>query len=182
MSFAGRLICRPWFVSFKRTSWKLRELTMPSELHETLCRKAKSWLKKNGFGVVGVNVWATGSRERADCVGFRANCSVLIEAKVSRADYSSDLKKPERQSGGVGTYRFYVTPPGLIAINELPAGWGLLELQGKSLVMVHGPQGNYWPSYDDAVSDKYSWWAEFAHKRDEAADRAMLYSVARKLK
>lgn len=98
---------------------------MPSELHEALCEKAAKWLKRNGFGVVGTNVWATGSRERADCVGFRATCSVLIEAKASRADFKSDCKKPERHHGGVGTYRFYVAPEGLISVGELPPRVGI---------------------------------------------------------
>lgn len=150
---------------------------MPSELHEALCEKAAKWLKRNGFGVVGTNVWATGSRERADCVGFRATCSVLIEAKASRADFKCDSNKPERHQGGVGTYRFYVAPEGLISVGELPPGWGLLELHGRTLKMTHGPQGNFWPSYEKADSGN---WETFAHLRDETADRAMLYSLARR--
>lgn len=124
---------------------------MPSELHERLCHKGVSWLKRNGFGVAAVNVWAAGSRERVDCIGYRQQCSVLIEVKVSRSDFLVDKKKPERQSGGVGTYRFYLAPAGLIAVNDLPAGWGLLEFTGESVKIVHGPTGNRWPASENAV-------------------------------
>ena len=97
---------------------------MPSDLHEQLCQKGVSWLKKNGFGVAAMNVWAFGSRERVDCIGYRQQCSVLIEVKVSRSDFLADKKKPERQAGGVGTYRFYLAPIGLIDLVELPTGLG----------------------------------------------------------
>lgn len=100
---------------------------MPSELHEKLCEKRVAWLKRNGFGVVAPNVWAFGSRERADCIGYRQQCSALIEVKVSRSDFLADKKKPERLSGGVGTYRFYLAPAGLLSVDNLPPGWGLLQ-------------------------------------------------------
>jgi hypothetical protein len=151
---------------------------MPSELHERLSDKAAKWLKRNGFGVVSTNIWTIGSRERVDCIGFRLNCSALIEAKISRADFKADMKKPERLAGGAGTYRFYITPPDLVTSNELPCGWGLLELHRSSVRMIHGPQGNGWPSYENAAGSS---WEQFAHARDEYADRALLYSIARRL-
>lgn len=150
---------------------------MPSELHEKLCAKGVTWLKKNGFGVAALNVWAAGSRERVDCIGYRQQCTALIEAKVSRADFFADKKKPERTSGGVGTYRFYLIPEGLIDISEVPAGWGLLEYGGRSVKLVHGPSGNLWPSKENATE---SAWDKFAHEVCDVAERSILYTIARK--
>ena len=150
---------------------------MPSALHEKLCAKGVTWLKKNGFGVAALNVWAAGSREKVDCIGYRQQCTALIEAKVSRADFFADKKKPERASGGVGTYRFYLTPEGLIGSNELPAGWGLLEYTGRSVKLVHGPSGNLWPSKENATENG---WDKFAHEVCDVAERSILYTIARK--
>ena len=49
----------------------------------------------------------------------------MIESKVSRSDFKADAKKPERLFGGVGTYRFYITPLNMLLPEELPEGWGL---------------------------------------------------------
>lgn len=149
---------------------------MPSELHEQLCEKGVSWLKRNGFPVAAMNVWAVGSRERVDCIGYRQQCSAMIEVKVSRSDFLADRKKPERLAGGVGTYRFYLTPAGLIAVNDLPEGWGLLELSGRSVQMVHGPKGNLWPSGETAIG---SAWEAFVHTPCSVAERSILYTIAR---
>lgn len=150
---------------------------MPSELHEQLCQKAVAWLKRNGFGVASMNVWAFGSRERVDCIGFRQQCSAMIEVKVSRADFLADRKKPERHAGGVGTYRFYLTPSGMLSTSDLPTGWGLLESSGKSVKMIHGPTGNLWPSLENAPGTD---WAHFAHPSCLIAERSILYTIARK--
>jgi|AntDeeMinimDraft_5_1070356.scaffolds.fasta_scaffold05781_5 hypothetical protein len=150
---------------------------MPSKLHEEQSLKAAAWLRRNGFSVVATNIGAHYSREKIDCVGFRATCSVLIESKISRADFFADRKKPERGSMGVGLYRFYITPPGLVTIDELPGGWGLLHYDGRRVTMVHGPQGNYWPSFDT----EHESWDPFKHKVNEDADRGILFSIARRL-
>lgn len=150
---------------------------MPSELHEQLCLKAVTWLKKHGFPVSAMNVWAAGSRERLDCIGYRQQCSVLIEVKVSRSDFRADFKKPERRSGGVGTYRFYLAPAGMIDVTELPKGWGLLEFDGKQIAMVQGPLGNLWPSSEYATGTP---WEPYVHAACKSAEIAILYSIARR--
>jgi hypothetical protein len=67
-----------------------------------------------------------------DAIGWkRANHSVLVECKVTRADFLADRGKPFRQKSeqGVGCERFYLTPPALVKTEEVPSGWGLLELR-----------------------------------------------------
>ncbi len=52
--------------------------------------------------------------------------TVLVECKVSRADFLADMAKPHRYSGGVGNWRYYVAPEGVISPDELLAKWGLV--------------------------------------------------------
>jgi hypothetical protein len=79
------------------------------------------------------------SGEMPDAIGWkRANHSVLVECKVTRADFLADRGKPFRAKPeqGVGSERFYLTPPGLVKVEELPVGWGLLELRRGRVEMV----------------------------------------------
>jgi len=74
-----------------------------------------------------------------DAIGWKKAChSVLIECKVSRADFLADRDKPFRQKpeNGVGCERYYLAPRGLIRTEELPAGWGLLEIYGRDVIRI----------------------------------------------
>lgn len=150
---------------------------MPSELHEALSDQGVKWFKRQGFGVIAADLAALGCRERADVIAFRSQCSAIMEAKASRADFLSDAKKPERKSGGIGLYRFYICPPGLIRPDDLPTGWGLLYGDGKKIVEVVRPKGNVWPG----PGTKFESWAEFQHQNDPDAERSILYSISRRL-
>jgi hypothetical protein len=151
---------------------------MPSEQHEFQSKLATRWAKKQGFPIIATNLGAVGSREIVDLIAFRSTCSLMIESKVSRSDFKADAKKPERFLGGVGTYRFYITPLDMILPEELPKGWGLLYVDGKKVIEVVKPLGNLWPkySYDDCRG-----WDDFKHEVDQEAERAMLFSITRRL-
>jgi hypothetical protein len=74
-----------------------------------------------------------------DAIGWKqASHSVLVECKVTRADFLADRVKPFRlkPEKGVGSERFYLTPPGLVKVSELPPGWGLLELSRGRVQML----------------------------------------------
>ena len=62
----------------------------------------------------------------------------MVECKVTRADFLVDREKPWRQKPerGVGSERFYLTLPGLIRVEELATGWGLLELRRGRMEIV----------------------------------------------
>jgi len=64
---------------------------------------------------------------------------VLVECKVSRADFLADRDKPFRlkPEKGVGSERFYLTPPNLVRVEELPVGWGLLQCRRDRVEMIH---------------------------------------------
>ncbi|KKN85120.1 hypothetical protein LCGC14_0282890 [marine sediment metagenome] len=155
-----------------------------SEEHQRLTNQGASWLRRNGFGVVATELTCFGNRERPDVLGFRSSCSAMIEVKVSRSDFLADHKKPERSSGGIGVYRFYLCPEGLISPNELPAKWGLLYSKGRTVNAVVKPRGNIWPastSQPPEVEELFKEWRDFQHESDALAERSALYSIARRL-
>jgi hypothetical protein len=78
--------------------------------------------------------------EIPDAIGFSLSHwesgATVIEVKVSRSDFLADRKKPHRQAGGMGRWRYYMAPVGLIALGELPAGWGLIEVTPGGICRV----------------------------------------------
>ena len=106
--------------------------------HAQLVERAVRWLRSYRCGVV-LSEQACVSGEMPDAIGWKQAChSVLVECKVTRADFLADRAKTSRQKPekGVGSERFYMTPPALIEVEELPAGWGLLELRRGRVEMV----------------------------------------------
>jgi len=89
-----------------------------------------------------------GSVEIPDVIAWVKRTSLLVEVKVSRADFMRDRKKPFRlhPSTGMGHHRMYAAPPGLIRAEDLPAGWGLLEVseRGRVMVVVHPKPFGEW--------------------------------------
>jgi hypothetical protein len=112
--------------------------------HAQLVAKAIAWLRRYRCGVV-LSEQACVSGEMPDAIGWKGAChSVLVECKVTRGDFQADREKPCRQKPekGVGSERFYLTPGGLLRREELPPGWGLLELRRGRVEMVHASAGN----------------------------------------
>lgn len=152
---------------------------MPSAAHDLLTSLGAKWLKKQGFAVIATEITASGSREQPDVIGFRSNCSAIIEAKVSRSDFLADRRKPERaiQGKGLGVYRFYLCPEGVIAPDDLPPKWGLLHARGRLVIDVRRPTGNIWPAPGSLVGN----WPDYQHDPCPLKERAVLFSIARRL-
>jgi hypothetical protein len=96
---------------------------------------AVRWLRSYRCGVV-LSEQACVSGEMPDAIGWKKAChSVLVESKVSRGDFLADRDKPFRLKPeiGVGCERYYLAPRGMIRIEELPVGWGLLEVSGREV-------------------------------------------------
>ena len=118
--------------------------------HAGLIKKAEKWLYNNTLyknkyrcNVVFPEL-VTWCRETPDLLGWcrgRAT-TVLIEVKVSRGDFKADKKKSFRRKGwednGLGNFRFYCSPYGMIREEEVPSSWGLLYLSktGKRIKLV----------------------------------------------
>jgi hypothetical protein len=106
--------------------------------HAKLVAMAVGWLRRYRCGVV-LSEQACVSGEMPDAIGWKKAChSVLVESKVSRGDFLADRGKPFRlkPESGVGCERYYLAPRGLIRLEELPAGWGLLEVCGREVERV----------------------------------------------
>lgn len=117
--------------------------------HKTLCSLAVNWLKRPASRIgpgclIAISESANWiNREIPDAIGWRpygygCSGSVLIEAKVSRADFLADFKKPHRlePSHGMGTYRYFLAPEGIVSIDELPHKWGLVEVNARGHLKV----------------------------------------------
>lgn len=92
---------------------------------------------KNFFGC-DLAAWEfSGGYQDEQCDGYCLNRrgSHVIEAKVSRADFLADRKKPHRAdpANSVGQYKFYAVPetPGIIKEGEIPQNWGLIYVDAK---------------------------------------------------
>jgi hypothetical protein len=112
--------------------------------HAQLVERAVRWLRSYRCGVV-LSEQACVSGEMPDAIGWKkASHSVLVECKVSRADFLADRDKPFRlkPKKGVGSERFYLTPPNLVKVEELPVGWGLLQCRRDRVEMTHASAKN----------------------------------------
>lgn len=116
-----------------RTSGKSIGMT-----HQKLVGKAIAWLRSYGCGIV-LSEQSCAGGETPDAIGWKRSChSVVVECKISRADLLADRDKPfrTRPELGMGCERFYLAPESLIATEELPNGWGLLEVRGRAIEVV----------------------------------------------
>jgi hypothetical protein len=111
--------------------------------HEKLVARAVAWLRRYGCGVV-LSEQSCANGETPDAIGWKRAChSVVVECKVSRTDFLADRDKPFRKKpeAGMGSERYYLTLAGMLKSEELPAGWGLLEVQGREVERVLSSSG-----------------------------------------
>jgi hypothetical protein len=104
--------------------------------HQQLVRLAELWLRSKYACCIVLSEQSCASGETPDVIGWKGKCrSVLVECKISRADFLADREKPFRKSPelGMGCERFYLTPAGLICPDDLPRKWGLLEARGREV-------------------------------------------------
>lgn len=110
-------------------------------MHKSLVLRGEKWLEQQNCKIVINDGMAahTVNREKPDVIGWRNGKSILIECKASRADFLTDAKKKFRANPdlGMGDYRFYMCPPGIINIEDLPEGWGLLWVTEKTVQKIH---------------------------------------------
>jgi hypothetical protein len=110
--------------------------------HQQLVRMAEQWLRRKYRCGIVLSEQSCASGETPDVIGWKGKCrSVIVECKVSRADFFADREKPFRKNPelGMGCERFYLTPAGLIAQDELPSRWGLLEAKGREVLVAIKP-------------------------------------------
>lgn len=81
----------------------------------------------------------------------KRNVTRCYEIKVSRSDFFSEIKKPLKRRAGLRlSHEFYfVTPKGLVKIEEVPAECGLIEVEenGKIEVTIEAPYREALPTW-----------------------------------
>lgn len=114
-----------------------------SVTHADLVHAAHHWARNAlRCSVVLSESVANFGGESPDVIGWGySGFSVLVECKTSRADFLADAKKPHRRNPtlGMGSWRWYFTPRGLIEPDELPPMWGLAELRGTRVFKMRKP-------------------------------------------
>lgn len=141
--------------------------------HGELVKRAERWLKTQGCGVVFRDEFkaATHNGELPDAIGWRDGISVLVECKASRADFLADRSKRFRQRPeiGMGDWRFFLCPPEIITVADLPEGWGLLHAYPKQIKKLHGVPGNC------------GWWNKKPFEGNKRCETQMMYSALRRM-
>lgn len=108
--------------------------------HRDLCFKATKYLRNKGIQPFHKSQYVVCELERVgespDAFGFGGSSTQLIEVKVSRSDFLSDKKKFWRKfpEHGIGKFRSYLCPEGLIKETDLPKFWGLLWINERGKI------------------------------------------------
>ncbi|WNA15554.1 hypothetical protein [Acinetobacter phage HFM1] len=116
--------------------------------HRELCEIGAKFLKRpesaNGHGCHFTIIEAACYGENPDVFGVRHGIhshgvgTFVLEAKTSRSDFLADRSKPHRINPelGMGKYRYYICPTGLIKPDELPDKWGLIYVSERGTCKV----------------------------------------------
>lgn len=120
-------------------------MSKTDSLHYELCCKAATWIRQprnrekwhNQYQLSVVELVCTG-KELTDVYATNGEISCIIEAKTSHQDFEVDGAKYTRlrPDEGLGDFRYYLCPEGLIKENELPPYWGLLYYKDGKIVKV----------------------------------------------
>ena len=140
--------------------------------HDALVDKGKRFLKSMGCGVIFGDPWnCPAVDETPDVIGWYDGNSFLIECKASRADFLADAKKSFRANPnlGMGDWRFYMCPEGVIQPEELPQHWGLIWIKNDRVVKKFN-----WPSNCNYYN------GPFKRIKSEIDERRYLIYVAKK--
>lgn len=115
--------------------------------HQELVHRATKWLRSRKCNVVLAEPTAVSGLEIPDAIGWSpsgatTNTSVLVECKVSRSDFLQDRKKGTRTSASdkqLGNERWFMTTRRLLDPEEIPEGWGLVEVTEQKAFVVKPP-------------------------------------------
>lgn len=148
--------------------------------HKELVDIAYKWvLKRGGCGVAfkELNTLACNG-EYPDVIGFASSgWSVLVECKATRSDFLCDKKKSFRANSslGMGRFRLYCCPDGLIKPEELPEKWGLIYIKdGKYRLIVN-------PMLVKENAEGVYGYVGAHHDNNIKAEHGLMYSALRRL-
>lgn len=173
---------------------ELPKTSSKKEEHQNLCEIAAKWLQRGTnyqrahlsgpactSSFVELKTYARHG-ETVDSIGFRRDysetTSILVEAKTSISDFKADAKKPFRvdPDTGVGNYRYYICPEGLITVDMLPLKWGLIWVNSRGHCSVQA--GHVLEDVKPIGEGDYRPW-KFVSNKD--AENALLCSIVVKI-
>lgn len=111
--------------------------------HSDLCQIATQWLYGSGRCKFVVKEATMAFGEQPDAIGWRGGYdTTLVECKAYRSDFLADKRKSFRSDNpeareierGMGRFRYYLCPAGLISRDELPPRWGLVYVYPSGTV------------------------------------------------
>jgi len=120
--------------------------------HDELIVLARQWLLRpwqnashygHGKCSVVITDMTSSAWEIPDAIGWYNGKSILVECKVSIDDFKKDAYKPFRRytDRGMGDYRLFMAPKGLLEVEKLPDSWGLIEVNAQGRTRVkHFPE------------------------------------------
>lgn len=112
--------------------------------HDGLADWCAKRLTGMGYPYAWSNLTSASHGELPDVLGVTAwGKTIMVEVKVSRSDFLADKNKPWRKNPemGMGDYRVYLAPEGIIKPDEVPYGWSLWEIYGKKKPMLRIVKG-----------------------------------------
>lgn len=118
--------------------------------HQELVLRAEKWLKNKCNIVLADPYTQSVNHEWPDAIGWKVykKRSLLIECKVTRADFLADKNKQHIvvPSVGMGDQRYYMCPPDLIHPSDLKPWFGLLWCYPKKVICKQKPNsGSHGP-------------------------------------
>jgi hypothetical protein len=110
--------------------------------HASLVALGVRWLSRQSSTVF--YEFAAVVKESPDIIGWSNGLSTLIECKATRADFLRDSKKTTRKNPTIamGQRRYYLCPPEVIRLEDVPKQWGLLWAEKGHIIVKKQARGN----------------------------------------
>ncbi|GAE36144.1 hypothetical protein [Halalkalibacter akibai] len=114
---------------------------MESHIHKHLKKQSLYWLKEKMTDLCAneVKLFVRRKRLKADALGIniKRKEARIIEVKATRADFLRDeVLHANYGYHHIAHYAYIMTPPGLLATEEVPNGYGLLEIDEFDKIIV----------------------------------------------
>lgn len=163
--------------------------------HDDIADFTAAYIRKNGFPISFSNMTSVNLREQPDVLGIDIiGVSFLGEVKISRSDFLADQKKEFRSNGdGIGDFRVYITSKGLLDPKEIPYGWMLWEVHGKTKPIMkivkgkkmvktnHGSWSSSTPVYLNTSLEEYRFFIKDYKTKSYQSELMWLIQVMRRL-
>jgi hypothetical protein len=114
---------------------------MESHIHKHLKTQALYWLKEKMIDLCAneVKLFVQRKKFKADALGINITRKEarIIEVKATRADFLRDeVLHSDYGYHHIAHYAYIMTPPGLLSTDEIPKGYGLLEMDEYDTIKV----------------------------------------------